>query len=131
MMVCRRCVSSGYDAAIFQFYVKLDAFIILHFLPWIYLALRTCGRAFFAVKDISTRNFLLAIAHHCQFYLVLDILDMEGATIGLTASQGPNHQVGQLFDGFMNPGRSCSLPAFDRQESLGHCDGNLVLVKTG
>ena len=118
-------------AAVVELDGKLDNFLVFRPVVRMRNMLRARGGAFFAIEHIGARNFLLAVTHQRQFYLVLDVFDVKGAAIGLTSCQGRNHEVGQLLDGFMYPRRSRGLATFDRKERLGHRDSNLVFVKTG
>ncbi len=119
------------DTAILALHRDLDAFLVVGRFTRIDLALRACGGALFAVEHVGARDLLLAVAHQREFDLVLDILDVEGAAVGLAPGQGRNYQIGQLFDGFVDAGRRRGLAALDREKGLGHRDRDLVLVETG
>ncbi len=87
--------------------------------------------ALFAVEHVGARDLLLAVAHQREFDLVLDILDVEGAALGLAPGQRGDHHVGQLGDGLVDAARGRRLAALDREKGLGHRDRDLVLVETG
>ena len=67
------------------------------------LALRTRRRTLFAVENVGTRYFLLAVTHQCEFDLVLDIFDMDGPTRGHPALEGGRDLVGQLGYRLVDP----------------------------
>ena len=86
------------------------------------------GGLLFAVQHIVTGHFLLAVAHQGQFYLVLNFLDVDGATGGHAALEGGGDLFGQACHGFMDAGRCSGGAAFDSEKGLADGDGNLVVI---
>ena len=67
--------------------------------------------------------------HEGQFHLVLDLLDVEGATVIDPADEGVDDLPGQpLHDLVDAPGRGGGT-AFDGQERLGQGDGDLGRIE--
>ncbi len=76
--------------------------------------------ALVAVEDESARNLVLARAHQRELYLVLDVLDVDGAGGIRAAGERVDDLPGQRLDGFVNAaGRRRPTP-FDRDEGLGN-----------
>ncbi len=88
------------------------------------LALGSLG---FAIDHVVTGDLLLAGAHQGQFDLVLDFLDMNGATGGHATTEGGGDLLGQACDGVMDARGSGSVAAFHCEKGLGDGDGDLVV----
>jgi hypothetical protein len=102
------------DAAVVELDGELDHFLVFRLVVRMRDMLRARGGAFLAIQNVGARDFLLAVTHQRQLDLVLDVLDVEGAAVGLTSRQGRDHEIGQMLDRFMYPRRSRGLPALDR-----------------
>ncbi len=72
---------------------------------------------------------MVAAAHQGQLYVVLHVLDVEGAALGARAQQRANDGVGQGFDGFANAGRCRTLWATHREKGFGDSNGNFLRRK--
>ena len=72
---------------------------------------------------------MLARPHQRKLNLVLDVLDVEGAAVGLAADQRIHHGPGKLLNQLANAGRSSALAAVDGQEGLGHGNGDLARLE--
>ena len=87
------------------------------------------ARPLFAIQHVGSCHFVLAGAHERKLDLVLDILDVEGAAIGLAAHERVDDGRSQLFDHLAHTGGSCALAAVDGEERLGDRDGNLARLE--
>ncbi len=81
----------------------------------------------FAIDHVVACDFLLAGTHQGQFDLVLDFLDVDGATGGHATTEGGADLLGQTRDGVVNTRGSGSVTAFHCEKGLGDGDGDLVV----
>ena len=82
-------------------------------------------RPFFPIQDIGPGHLMFTRTHQRQLNLILNIFDMERSTGGLVTHQRVHHTAGHLLDQLANAGTGSTLPTRDRQEGLGHRDGDL------
>ena len=64
----------------------------------------TLPASLLAIEDIGARDLVVLAAHQGQFDLVLNVLDMEGASLAHPPCQRAHHIGGQLFHDSRVPG---------------------------
>jgi hypothetical protein len=82
--------------------------------------------ALLPVEHVGPGHFVLAGAHQGQFHLVLDVLDVEGAAVGLAPDQGGHHVVGQVLHQLADAGAGGGLATVHGDEGLGQGNGDLA-----
>ena len=85
--------------------------------------------AFFAIQNIGAGDFMLAGTHQRQFDLILDVFDMESATVGLAANQRTDDIAGEVFHHVTDARAGGCLTAVDGDERLGQCNGDFVRLE--
>ena len=85
---------------------------------------------FFPVKHVGTGNLLFFRPHQGQFYLILNVLDVDLAA-GLQATvDGLNNLPGSPRHGVMNAGGTGGRVTFHRKKSLGDGNADFGRIKT-
>lgn len=81
---------------------------------------RRCAfaRALFAIKDVSSRNFVVFAAHQRKLDLILDLFDMERAALSAAARQRRNDLLSQFLDGLVNAPRCSRAPPSTARNAL-------------
>ncbi len=87
--------------------------------------------ALLAVQHVVAGHLVLAGAHHRQFHLVLDVLDVQRAAAGHMAGQRLHHLLGQRLDRGAHARTGRRLAAFNRQKSLGQRDRDFARIERG
>ena len=81
-----------------------------------------------AVQHVVAGNLVLAGAHQRQLDLILDFLDVDGATRGHAATEGGGDLIGQAAHGVMHTRGTGSRAAFHGEECLADGQGDLVVA---
>ncbi len=79
------------------------------------------------VDDVVASHFLLAGTHQCQFDLILDFFDVDGAARRHATLERGADLFGQAGNGVMDARRGSSIAAFNCKKRLGDGNGDLVV----
>ena len=92
----------------------------------------TLPASLLAIKDIGARDLVVLAAHQGQFDLVLNVFDMEGASLAHPPCQrADDHRRSTVPTALVYPAGGGGGMALDRKERLGHRDRNLAGVEPG
>ncbi len=97
----------------------------LRFAPLLRFLLCPLLRSALAVEHVGARDFMLAAAHQRELDLILDFLDVDRAAFRLALHQRVDDGIGDLHDFVAHARARRAVAAVDREEGLGHGDGDL------